>query len=148
MSGPGRTAEDATSFLKEVYGRADELRFKQRVLQIISNRRTDESRAWLIDIAQNSKESMEIRRLAISSLYGSGVTGAQLGQIYDRGGDLEIRKHVIALLSSLKDNGGLDKLLEIGRSEKNPELRKTIIAYLGRSKDPRAVALILEIIEK
>ena len=148
MSGPGRTADDATAFLKDVYGRADELRFKQRVLQIISSRRTDESRAWLVEIGQNSKESMEIRRSAISSLNGSGVTGVQLKQIYDRGGDIEIRKQVLSVLSNMRENAGLDQLLEIGRSEKNTELRKSIINYLGRSKDPRAVALILEILEK
>lgn len=148
MQGPGRSADDATAFLKEVYGRADELRFKQRVLQTIASRRTDESRAWLVDIAQNSKESMEIRRSAIYSLNGAGVTGTQLGQIYDRAGELEIRKQVILMLTATKDDSGLNKLLEIGRSEKNPELRKTIITALGRSKDPRAVALILEIIEK
>ena len=148
LSGSGRAAEDATAFLKEVYGRADDLRFKQQVLRTIASRRTDESRAWLIDIAQNNKESMEIRRSAISSLHGSGVTGAQLKQIYDRGTDLEIRKTVLSVLSNMRDNTGLDQLLEIGRSEKNTELRKSIINYLGRSKDPRAIALIMEILEK
>ena len=76
------------------------------------------------------------------------MTGAQLKQIYDRATDLEIRKQVLSVLSNMRDNAGLDQLLEIGRSEKNPELRKSIINYLGRSKDPRAIALILEILEK
>ncbi len=148
MSGPGRTAEDAMSFLKDVYGRADDQRFKQRVLQVIASRRNDESRAFLIELAQNSKETMELRRSAIWTLQGSGVTNAQLAQIYDRGTDTEVRKQVIGVLGSLRDNAGVEKLLEIGRNEKNPELRKTAITYLSRSKDPRVIELLAEIINK
>lgn len=148
MGGPGRTSDDAFTFLKDVYGRADDTRFKQRVLQIIASRRTDESRAFLVDIAQNPKESMEIRRSAIWTLQGAGVTNAQLAQIYDRGTDVEVRKQVIGVLGGLKDNAGVDKLLDIARNEKNVELRKQAITTLSRTKDPRALALMQEIIAK
>ena len=148
MSGPGRTADDAMTFLKDVYGRADDMRFKQRVLQTIQMRRSDDARAFLVEVAQNAKESMEIRRSAIWSLNGSGVTNAQLAQIYDRGTELEIRKQVIGVLSTLRDNGGLEKLLDIARNEKNVELRKSAITYLSRTKDARALALLQEIINK
>lgn len=148
MSGPGRTADDALPFLKDVFGRADDPRFKQRVLQTIAMRRTDESRTFLVEVAQNSRESLEVRRNAIWALQGSGITNTQLAQIYDRGTELEIRRQVIGVLGSLKDNGGIDKLLDIGRNEKNVELRKTAITYLTRSKDPRALELLQEIINK
>ena len=148
MSGPGRTADDAMTFLKDVYGRADDMRFKQRVLQTIQMRRSDDARAFLVEVAQNAKESMEIRRSAIWSLNGSGVTNAQLAQIYDRGTELEIRKQVIGVLSALRDNGGIEKLLDIARNEKNVELRKSAITYLSRTKDARALALLQEIINK
>ncbi len=148
MSGPGRTSEDAMSFLKDVYGRADDLRFKQRVLQTIASRRTDDSRGFLVDVAQNTKESMEIRRGAIWSLQGSGVSNADMGRIYDSGTDVEVRKQVIGVLAGLKDNGGLDKLLDIARNEKNTELRKQAVNSLTRIKDPRAMALLQEIINR
>ena len=148
MSGPGRTAEDAMTFLKDVYGRADDNRFKQRVLQTIASRRSEDSRTFLVDVAQNSKESMENRRRAISSLQGSGVTNAQLAQVYDSGTDVEIRKQVIGVLAGLKENGGLDKILDIARNEKNPELRKQAVSHLYRTKDPRALALLQEIINR
>lgn len=148
MSGPGRADDNQTAFLKDVYGRADDQRFKQRVLQIIASRRSDESRSFLVDVAQNQKESMEIRRSAIWSLQGSGVTAAQLSSIYDRGTDLEVRKQIIGVLASIKDNGGLEKLLDVARNDKNAELRKQAIVYLTRSKDPRAVALLQEIINR
>ncbi|MBL0169627.1 MAG: HEAT repeat domain-containing protein [Gemmatimonadaceae bacterium] len=148
MSGPGRTADDAMTFLKDVYGRADDTRFKQRVLQIIASRRTDETRAFLVDVAQNPKESMDSRRSAIWSLQGSGVTNAQLARIYDSGTDVDVRKQVIGVLAGLKENGGVDKLLDIARTEKNLELRKQAVTYLSRTKDPRALALLQEIINR
>jgi HEAT repeat protein len=143
-------AADAITFLKDMYGRVDEPRLKQRVLYAISTRRTDESRAFLLELAQNPKESMDVRRSAIYSLQSAGITGAQLGQVYDRGADVELRRQLIAVLAMLKDNSGVDKLLDIARNEKNAELRKQAIASLTRanSKDPRVLALLKEIIEK
>lgn len=149
MSGPGRTDSTISfTFLKDVYGRAEDTRFKQRVLGIIASRKSEESRTFLVDVAQNPKESLEIRRYAISSLRGANVTNAQLAQIYDRGTDVEVRKQVISVLAGLKDNAGVDKLLDIGRNEKNIELRKQAISALSRSKDPRVMALMQEIIDK
>lgn len=148
MSGPGKTSEDAFTFLKDVYGRADDADFKRRVLQIIMMRRSEESRAFLVDVAQNSRESMEIRRSALSSLSGSGVTNAQLAQIYDRTTEVEVRRQLISVLGSLRDNGGIDKLLDIARNEKNVELRKQAVSSLSRSKDPRVLQLLTEIINR
>ncbi len=148
MTGPGRTADDALGFLKDVYGRADESRFQQRVLYTIAQRRNDESRTFLVEVAQNSKESMELRRIAIGSLSSAGITAAQLAQIYDRSPETDLRKQVMGTLMNLKDNAGLDKMLDIGRNEKNVELRKQALALMSRSKDPRVVALFAEIIEK
>ncbi len=148
MSGPGKSADDAFTFLKDVYGRADDAPFKRRVLQTIMMRRTDESRAFLVEVAQNSRESMETRRSALASLSGSGVTNAQLAQIYDRSTEVEIRKTLISVLASLRDNGGIDKLLDIARNEKQVELRKQAVSSLTRSKDPRALQLLTEIIDR
>ena len=111
-------------------------------------RRSDESRAFLVDVAQNSRESMEIRRSALSSLSGSGVTNAQLAQIYDRTTEVEVRRQLISVLGSLRDNGGIDKLLDIARNEKNVELRKQAVSSLSRSKDPRVLQLLTEIINR
>ena len=84
----------------------------------------------------------------ISSLRSADVTNAQLATIYDKSTDVEVRKQVISVLGSLKDNAGIDKLLDIGRKETNVELRQQAISTLSRSKDPRALALMQEIIDK
>lgn len=148
MSGPGKTMDNPMTFLKEVYGKADSREFKSMALDIIGRQKTSEARAFLVDVAQNAKESTEARRSAIYALRTADITAAELGQIYDRGSDVEVRKQIISLLGSLRENAGADKLLDIARNEKDVELRKMSLTYLTRSKDPRAILLLQEIINR
>jgi HEAT repeat protein len=82
----------------------------------------------------------------------SRPTGAMiapmLAQIYDRVDELSLRRQALASLVALRDNAGIDKMLDVAKNEKNPELRRTAVSYLSRTKDPRAIALLQEIINK
>lgn len=149
MSGPGRTSDDATRFLMEVYGKADQQDFRNRVLQIIANRKNDEAREFLVRTAQNDRESLDTRRQALQSIANAGGTAAQIAAIYDRASnDLEIRKQAVGVLANMRDGAGIEKLLDVARNEKNAELKKAAVSYLGRTKDPRAMALLQEIVNK
>jgi len=149
MSGPGRTSDDATRFLMEVYGKADQQDFRNRVLQIIASRKNDEAREFLVRTAQNDRESLDTRRQALQSITNAGGTAAQIAAIYDRASnDLEIRKQAVGVLANMRDGAGIEKLLDVARNEKNADLKKTAVSYLGRTKDPRAMALLQEIVNK
>ena len=175
-SGQGKSSDEGLAFLKDMYGKSDRPRLKERVLQQIAARRTDESREFLVVIATNPRESMDIRRMAVSvignnsmwasarvtgMLTGTGAssaagnataalstTAAQLTTIYEKSPDVEIRRQVLSSLSSLRENAGVDKLIDVARHEKNPELRKAAVSMLSRTKDPRALALLQEIIDR
>ncbi|WP_298264950.1 HEAT repeat domain-containing protein [Gemmatimonas sp.] len=84
---------------------------------------------------------------AVSRPAGSVIVSS-LVQVYDTSREMEIRRQVLALLASVRDNAGTDKLISVARTEKNPELRRAAITYLTRSKDPRALELLQEIINK
>ena len=144
MSGAGRNADENMSFLKDMYGKSDEQQLKMRVLSQIASRRTEESREFLVALAINQRESMEARRVAVSMMGNV----AQLTTIYDKSPDLEIRRQVLSSLGSMRDNAGIDKLIDVARNEKNLELRKTAVTMLTRIKDPRALALLQEIIDR
>lgn len=149
MSGPGRTADDATRFLMDVYGKADQQDFRNRVLQVIANRKNDEAREFLTRTAQNDRESLDTRRNALQALANAGATPAQIASVYDRASnDLEIRKQAVGVLANMREGQGIEKLLDVARNEKNPELKKSAVSYLGRTKDPRAMQLLTEIIDK
>ncbi len=148
--------EDAMTFLKEVYGKADDQRFRERVLYTIVQVKTDAARDFLFAIAQNPKESLETRRSVVGMFMSMDVTGEQIATLYERTSEVEMKRQLLSALGSLGSrnrNGtasatGVDQLLVIARAEKNVELRKQAISQLSRSKDPRALALLQEIIER
>ncbi len=175
-SGLAESSDEGLAFLKDMYGKSDRPRLKERVLQQIASRRTDESREFLVSVATNPRESMDIRRMAVSvigsnsmwanarvtgMLTGAGAsstagsataalqtTAAQLNTIYEKSPDVEIRRQVLSSLSSLRENAGVEKLIDVARNEKNLELRKSAVSMLTRTKDPRALALLQEIIDR
>lgn len=228
----------SSSFLKELYVKNGTISFRQRVLGLMAQTRNEETRAFLVSVALNEREPMELRRSAVlhvstSAKWGtlnalprltglrsdssrvlatradtvrgvasradssrvlasrasrspSGTTvntgdtvrsgqfttsgasaavfyskgeaatmlresaagaAAALASIYDRVGDLELKR---LALSSLGGSGepGIDKLIDVAKNEKNPELRRSAVSYLSRTKDPRALQLLQDIINK
>lgn len=187
----GRTdldAADPLAYLKDVYGKSDGPMLKQTVLRFIASLRSDESRAYLIALAVNDRESLDVRRTAVAYLgtgggYSSwtprvaaqtprsgavavvapasgtvrsdavgrpsaGVIATALWQVYEKAGELDIRRQALISLANMRDNAGTDRLIDVARNEKNTELRRAAISYLSRSKDPRALELLQEIINK
>jgi hypothetical protein len=42
----------------------------------------------------------------------------------------------------------VDKLMDIARNDKNPELRKKAIFWLGQSRDPRVQQFLIDMINR
>lgn len=185
-----RALRDGTSlfaYAKEIYAKAEGAMLKQTALRYIAGLRSDESRQYLVQIALNDRELMDLRRTAITHLASGGgysnwtprvtaqtsnstgvtvlapagdarteavsrppaaVIIASLWQVYEKSSELELRRQVLSSLGSMRDNAGTDKLIDVARNEKNTELRRAAITYLSRSKDPRAIELLQEIINK
>ena len=103
----------------------------------------------LIAIARNSRLSSETRSRAVFWL--SQAAGAAAGQALDSiaaddRGEREVRKQAIFALSQRSENEGVPALIRIARTNKDPELRKTALFWLGQSEDPRALDLFEEIL--
>ena len=61
----------------------------------------------------------------------------------------EFKNQVIFVLSQRgKSPEAVDKLIDIAKNEKNRELRKKAIFWLGQSHDPRAVKALQELINR
>lgn len=163
-TGEALSTEDPMIFLKEVYGKADDQRFRERVISTIAQIKTDASRDFLFQIAQNQKESLDTRRTVVGMFVSMNVTGAQIAALYEKNTEFDMKRQLLSSLGSLSSRSrsgqnsssstgtasddGVDQLLAIARAEKNIELRKQAISQLSRSKDPRALALLQEIIER
>ena len=56
------------------------------------------------------------------------------------------RDAAVFALSQLRGKQGVEPLIEIARSNKDPQLRQKAMFWLGQSGDPRAAALFREIL--
>jgi HEAT repeat protein len=123
---------------------------KDKILFSLSQMRGGANSQWLLDQAVNTKNSMEIRKQA---LFWAGENGtldfSKLAALYDRAGEEEFKNQVIFVLSQRsKSPEAIDKLIDIAKNEKNRELRKQALFWLGQSHDPRAIKALLEIVNK
>jgi HEAT repeat protein len=142
------SAENA-AFLRGLYGKLGDEDLKERTLFSLSQMEGHGNETWLLDVATNPRETLEMRKRALFwAGQSGGVTMPQLAALYDRTTDVDMKEQVIFVLSQRSSRDAVDKLIDIARREPNKQLRKRAIFWLSQSNDPRATALLTEIIEK
>jgi HEAT repeat protein len=62
--------------------------------------------------------------------------------------DREVRKQAVFALSQRPQRDGVPALIQIAKTNRDPEIRKTALFWLGQSRDPRALALFEEILSR
>jgi hypothetical protein len=103
---------------------------------------------WLLDVARNTRESIELRKKALFWA-GQGMASAdQLIGLYSSLPDSEMREQLIFVYSQRKDPKMVDKLLDIAKNDRDPELRKKAIFWLGQSHDARVQQFLLDLINR
>jgi HEAT repeat protein len=140
------TAEDA-AWLREIYPRLESRDLKDKVLYAVS--RQPGTERWLLDRALDANESLELRKQA---LFWAGqrkeIPLDQLFAMYDRVTDREMKEQLIYVYSRRPEPAAVDRMISIARTEKDRSLRSTAVQWLARSKDPRAVEFLINLIEK
>jgi len=140
--------EGNAAFLRDLYGRVTPDDLKEKIIFSLSQMRSVENTRWLMDLAVNSRENVDLRKKA---LFWAGQTGADIGDLtalYDRTTDRDIKDQLIFVYSQRHESAALDKLIDIARHEQDKELRKKAVFWLGQSHDPRAAQVLLEIINQ
>jgi HEAT repeat protein len=144
-----RRDADAATFLRGLYGRLTDKDLKERVLFSIANQRGTGSGEWLISIAMNERETMELRKQA---LFWAGnqraATLTDITGLYDRISDKEMKEQIIFVLSQNRADAAVDKLMDIARRDSDRELRSKAIFWLGQSRDPRVIKFLEEVINR
>ena len=144
-----RRSTDNTEFLRNLYQRLTNQDLREKVLFSLSQQRGAGNEQWLMNIAVNPKEDIELRKKALFWAGQSGVAIPELSKLYDRMGDSEMRDQVIFVLSQRqRDPAAMDKLFDIAKNEKDAELRKKAIFWLGQSRDPRVQQFLIDLINK
>ncbi|HJU64064.1 MAG TPA: HEAT repeat domain-containing protein [Gemmatimonadaceae bacterium] len=140
--------EDNAGFLRELYPRVQDAELKQVIIQSVAQIKGEENARWLVSLARNEREDMEVRKQALFWMGQSGAALEPIIELYTTLGDQELKEHLIFVLSQRNERAATDKLISIARTETNRELRAKAIFWLGQKRDPRVQQLLMEIINQ
>jgi hypothetical protein len=105
----------------------------------------------LLDLARDHRAPRASRKAAIfwlSQEAGEAVT-RELGDfVASDAQDRELREHAVFALSQLPRDEGVPILIRVARTNRDPEIRRKALFWLGQSEDARALALFEEILTK
>ena len=140
-----RASPEEAAYLRGVYPKLESRRLRSQAISTISRLDGPENHQWLVALARNEGEAMELRTEAVSRLATTAPI-ADVARLYDQAGDRRLKERIIVRLAARDEDAAVDKLIAIARSDPDHELRREAIARLSRKKDPRTTQLLLEII--
>lgn len=135
-------------FLKSIYRTADQRSLKEKIIFALAQGDRADGQRWLLDVAGNRQEDLDLRKKALFWLGQSGSSLPELFSLYDKFSERELREQLIFVYSQRHEKAATDKLIEIARSDPDPELRKKALFWLSQSDDPRVAKLLEDIITK
>jgi len=135
-------------FLRTLFTTVKEPALKEKILFSIAQHGDAEDRRWLLDLAANANEDLEVRKKAVFWAVQGSEEVPELYTLYDRTTDREMKEQLVFAYSQRKGKAAADKLIQIARSDRDREIRKKALFWLSQSDDPRVVKLLEEIIER
>ena len=142
-----RKSEETAAFLKDLYSKERDERLRDKIIFSLSQQRGNES--WLMDLATNENETIEMRKKALFWAGQSRNTSLpELTAMYDKMRSREMKDQMIFVYSQRRESQAVDKLMDIAKKETDRELRKKAVFWLGQSKDPRAAQFLMELINQ
>jgi hypothetical protein len=109
-----------------------------RLLEIARRESVDKGR-------KHSEATFWLGRYAAAKLSGSDVP---FDADEREGNDEEdVKGHAVFALSQLKGNEGVEPLIRVARTNKDPYVRSKALFWLGESRDPRALDVFEEILK-
>lgn len=141
-----RRSPESAEFLRGLFDRTRSDELREKILFSLSQMRGVGSDKWLLGIAGDRKYTVEVRKQAVFSASQARAPIADMAALYDRLEDAEVKEQMIFALTQYHDTAAVDKLISIAKTDKDPEMRKKAIFWLGQSRDPRVQQLLLDII--
>lgn len=113
----------------------------------------DSSNIWpaLIKVARNPNLPRNTRNQSVFWLgqaAGDVATPNLNSIVLDNSVDREVRETAVFALSQRPRDEGIPALISVARTNKDPEIRKKALFWLGQSHDPRALDLFEELLTK
>ena len=142
--------KEATTYLLALALRDDSRASEKAIFASIL---ADSVTIWpdLLKIAKKEDASRKVRRSAVFWLgqaAGDAATRGLTDLVDDKNADREVRESAVFALSQLPHDEGVPSLISIAKQNRDPELRRKAIFWLGQSEDPRAISLFEELLTK
>ena len=138
------------AFLRELFNRVESESLKEKVLFAASETDDPESVEWLMEVATDGSQPIEIRK---NALFWAGESDmptveSRLLRLYDEMTEFDLKDQLLFVYSELDTPASIEKLFDIARSETDPELQKKALFWLGESDDPRVAQFLEELINQ
>jgi HEAT repeat protein len=121
---------------------------RKKVVFSLSQMGGPENGTWLLGLARDSSQGIEMRKQALFWAGQAGVPINELTALYANVGDQAMREQLVFVYSQRNEPAALEKLIDIAKNDSNPELRKRALFWLGQSEDSRAVEALQEVIDQ
>ncbi|HEX6309964.1 MAG TPA: HEAT repeat domain-containing protein [Longimicrobiales bacterium] len=103
----------------------------------------------LLRVARAQQIASGPRRAAVfwlAQAAGDRATEGLRSIIGDDSDELEVRKQAVFAISQIRSDSAIDTLIDIARTNREPEIRRNAIFWLGQSGSPRAIAFFEEVL--
>jgi hypothetical protein len=113
----------------------------------------DSTEVWptLVKMARNSDLPRGTRTQSVFWLgqaAGDAATANLNSLVLDNSVDREVREQAVFALSQRPRDEGVPALIAVAKTNKDPEIRKKALFWLGQSQDPRAIDLFEQLLTK
>ena len=151
----GRVRHDRTppaeelAYLRQLYGKVETQRLKEAVLVAASRAPTAENQAFLLSVVRNQNEIPSLRASALQRLVQHDTYKVEdIARLYEVADARSLREQILYALSRRNEPEAVDRMIEIARRDTDPQIRRTAISLLVRSKNPKAEQFLREILDK
>jgi hypothetical protein len=136
----------------------DAARYLLRLSRELAGRNADEamSGAVFADAGDISPElarlvrdrdvGVETRKQALFWFGQGDAPTKDLVRMYDSLDARSLREHFTFVVSQRRDDEAVDKLIDIARADRDPQIRKQAMFWLGQNKDPRAIKFFHDVL--
>ena len=138
---------DRLDFLKTLYAQLKGEELRDKILFSISQISGRPSAQWLLSVAGDVNENIELRKKALFWVGQSDYPLSELATLYDRMPSREMKEHLIFVYSQRNERAAVDRLMQIAKTEKDVELRKKAVFWLSQMNDPRVAEFIASLLE-
>jgi hypothetical protein len=100
----------------------------------------------LARLARDRDVNIETRKQALFWFGQGDAPTKDLVRLYDSLDARSLREHFAFVVSQRRDNEAIDKLIDLARTDRDAEVRKQAMFWLGQTKDPRAIKFFHDVL--